>query len=60
MWSLNDLDELESWKNTLNPKLHREAILLEQLIYLAVLDEIFDKSEDDFTEVNEIIDRCRK
>ena len=60
MWELGDVDALESWKNTLAPKLKQEAELLEELIMLAVYDELVNETEDDFTEVNEIIDRCRK
>lgn len=58
MWELGDVDALESWKNTLAPKLKQEAELLEELIMLAVYDSIIDETEDDFMEANEIIARC--
>lgn len=60
MWELGDVDELESWKNTLAPKLKQEAELLEELIMLAVYDELVNETEDDFMEANEIIARFCK
>lgn len=60
MWEIGDIDDLETWKDTLNPKLRQEVMLLEELVMLAVYDSIIDETEDDFTEANEIIARFCK
>ena len=58
MWSLETLEELESWKNTLAPKLRQEVRLFEELIMLSVLDEISE--DNDFSEINAMIAKCCK
>ena len=60
MWEIGDIDDLETWKDTLNPKLRQEVELLQELVMLAVYDELVNETEEDFTEANEIIARCRK
>lgn len=57
MWSLDDYDDLEEWKETLSPNERRQADLLEQMIMLAVVDEMFE--EDDFKEANDIINKIK-
>ena len=60
MWEIGDIDDLETWKDTLNPKLRQEVELLQELVMLAVYDELVNETEEDFTEANEIIARCRQ
>lgn len=57
MWSLDDYDDLEEWKETLSPNERRQADLLEQMIMLAVVDEMLE--EDDFKEANDIINKIK-
>ena len=53
MWSLNDYDDILEWKETLSDQDRQQADLLEEMILLAVVDEMFE--EDDFKEANTII-----
>lgn len=57
MWSMDDYEDVEEWKNTLNSHERQQADLLEELIMLAVVDDMFE--EDDFKEANEIINRIK-
>ena len=58
MWSMDDYENVEEWKETLNSYERQQAELLEELIMLAVIDDMFE--EDDFKEANEIINRIKK
>ena len=58
MWEIETLEDLEYWKNTLNPKLRQEVRLFEELIMLSVLDELSD--DHDFSEINAMVARCCK
>ena len=60
MWSFNDYDDLEEWKDTLDDEDRDQAELLEQMIMLAVLDEIIDETEENFKEANDIINSITK
>lgn len=57
MWSMDDYEDVEEWKETLNSYERQQAELLEELIMLAVIDDMFE--EDDFKEANEIINRIK-
>ena len=58
MWSMDDYEDVEEWKDTLNSYERQQADLLEELIMLAVVDDMFE--EDDFKEANEIINKIKK
>lgn len=58
MWSMDDYEDVEEWKETLSSYERQQADLLEELIMLAVVDDMFE--EDDFKEANEIINRIKK
>lgn len=57
MWSLDDYEDVEEWKSSLSSQEQQQAEVLEQLIMLAVIDEMFE--EDDFKEANEIINKIK-
>lgn len=57
MWSLDDYEDVEDWKSSLSSQEQQQAEILEQLIMLAVIDEMFE--EDDFKEANDIINKIK-
>lgn len=57
MWSLDDYEDVEEWKSSLSSQEQQQAEVLEQLIMLAVIDEMFE--EDDFKEANDIINKIK-
>ena len=57
MWCLDDYEDVEEWKSSLSSQEQQQADLLEELIMLAVVDEMLE--EDSFKEANEIINKIK-
>lgn len=58
MWSINDMDDVQEWIETLSPEDQSECFTLMNLIRIEVIDE-FTEHGFDYTEANKIIDKIK-
>ena len=59
LWSLGTTEECQRWLNTLSPGVHKEAMIVMELMLLASIDEYVD-SMWEYPDAMDIIQKIKK
>lgn len=57
MWEIEEFDELEAWKSTLDKAEQREVDNLQRLVVLETFEELLEQSK--YPDANRVIDQFR-
>lgn len=58
MWSIQDMCDLEEWKQSLDEEDRKQAIVLQELLIILYIDEVVESTEIS-TEVQQIISKLK-
>lgn len=59
LWSLGTTEECQRWLNTLSPGVHKEALIVMELMLLASIDDYVDNMWE-YPDAEAIIEKMKK